>query len=359
MPSTRFGMPLPQIHRLLASGITTGLSDRELLRRYTAAGEERAFEDLMARHGPMVLSVCRSVLRDESDAEDAFQAVFLILIRRARSILGEESLGGWLHQVAYRVALRARSQSTQRRMREQTGSRVEAVDLRTENAADVRYGALHEEIARLSASHRQALVLCLLEGKTQVEAAHEAGCGEATIRRRLAKARDHLRARLDRRDASPMTPPIPPAVPSALIEATVHAAAGPLPPLAAAVVRGMTRMGMLRIAAVLLAIGMGTTCTIGAALALQSGIATKPSSNQSQAQPAAANPIPSVLPQQPQFAAPVGQQPEGEFDVPGRVVGLDGKPVPGALVFLRTRGRSSRQEGDYRRRGPVPLFQQA
>ncbi len=73
-------------------------------------------------------------------------------------------------------------------MREQTGSRVEAVDLRTENAADVQDGALHEEIARLSASHRQALVLCLLEGKTQVEAAHEAGCGEATIRRRLAKA---------------------------------------------------------------------------------------------------------------------------------------------------------------------------
>ena len=309
---------------------------------------------------PMVLSVCRSVLRDESDAEDAFQAVFLILIRRARSILGEESLGGWLHQVAYRVALRARSQSTQRRMREQTGSPVEAVDLRTENVADVRYGALYEEIARLSASHRQALVLCLLEGKTQVEAAHEAGCGEATIRRRLAKARDHLRGRLDRRDASPMTPPIPPAVPSALIEATVHAAAGPLPPLAAAVVSGMTRMGMLRIAAVLLAIGMGTTCTIGVALALQSGIATKPSSKPT---PGSAS---GREPNSPSLAATTAIRRTRRTTARGRV--RCPRPRRGTRRQACSRGlgvcahswrRPSVQEGDYRRRGPVPLFQQA
>ncbi len=349
MSSLRFRAALPQIHRLFACGITTGLTDRELLRRYCAGADEQAFEDLVARHGPMVLSVCQSLLRDEADAEDAFQAVFLILIRRAGSILVDESLGGWLHRVAYRVALRARMQNTQRRSRERTGTEVEAVDSRTETSSDARFEALHQEIARLSRPHRQALVLCLLEGKTQVEAAQEAGCGEATIRRRVARARERLRARLDRRDLGLTPPPIFPAVPPALIKATVRATTGPVSPLAASVLSGMARTSLLRAAGVLLALGLGTA--VGAVLAARPAITKGPAAKPPTDQVAAPNSQPQAQLQPQVQAIPVGQQPEGDFDVPGRVVEPDGKPVAGATVFLRAHGdrlpeRKAMTDGD-------------
>ena len=172
---------LPQIQRLFAYGVTTGLSDGALLRRYCTGRDESAFAVLVARHGPMVLSVCRNVLRDEYDAEDAFQGVFLVLVRRAGSIRVDDSLGGWLHGVAYRVALRANAPAARRRSRERTGVEIDTALVRNGKAVDPRVAALHEEIASLPESHRQAVVLCLLEGKTQVEAAQEIGCGEATL----------------------------------------------------------------------------------------------------------------------------------------------------------------------------------
>ena len=196
MPQRQFRAIAPQIHRLFARGATTGLADGVLLRRYCAGGDESAFETLVARHGPMVLGVCRSILRDDSTAEDAFQAVFLILVRKAGAIRVDDSLGGWLHAVAYKVARRAKTNLAKRRIRE--GTRLVDLDAQSpgEDAADPRLAALHEEIARLPESHRQALVYCWLEGKTQTEAAEEIGCGEATVRRRLVRARQRLRTRL-------------------------------------------------------------------------------------------------------------------------------------------------------------------
>src|SRR5436309_3549653 len=106
MTEAPIGDTLRQIGRLFDGGAVAGLGDAALLRRFATAGDEEAFAGLVARHGPMVLAVCRATLRDPGDAEDAFQATFLALVRQARSIRVEESLGGWLYRVARRVAAR-------------------------------------------------------------------------------------------------------------------------------------------------------------------------------------------------------------------------------------------------------------
>src|SRR5580692_3310462 len=97
------GAALRQINRLFADGAVTGLSDAQLLERFVVQGDATSFEALVARHGPMVLSVCRGILRDPNDAEDAFQATFLILVKKAGSIRGQLILGGWLYRVAHRA----------------------------------------------------------------------------------------------------------------------------------------------------------------------------------------------------------------------------------------------------------------
>ena len=100
------GAALRQINRLFADGVIAGLSDAQLLERFLTQGDAVAFEALVGRHGPMVLSVCRGILRDPNDAEDAFQATFLVLVKKGGTIRGRDALAGWLHQVAHRVAIR-------------------------------------------------------------------------------------------------------------------------------------------------------------------------------------------------------------------------------------------------------------
>jgi RNA polymerase sigma factor (sigma-70 family) len=167
------------------------------LARFAANRDEEAFGTLVARHGPMVWAVCRDVLRDAHDVEDAFQATFLILVRRAGTLRVEESLGGWLYRVAYHVAIRANREGSRRRTREQGGADLAAFP---EQVDDNRHAAeLHDAIARLPERYRRPLVLCDLEGMPQLEAARVLRCGEATLRRRLAGARDRLRNRLTMR----------------------------------------------------------------------------------------------------------------------------------------------------------------
>src|ERR1700677_3052385 len=101
------GAALRQIERLFDGGVISGLPDHRLLERFIQERDEAAFEVLVARHGPMVLSVCRGILRDPSDVEDAFQATFLVLVKKAATIRGRQALGGWLYQVAHRVAVEA------------------------------------------------------------------------------------------------------------------------------------------------------------------------------------------------------------------------------------------------------------
>src|ERR1700722_8764937 len=118
MIGARSGATLQQIDRLFGTGTVTGLSDAQLVERFLARCEASAFEALVARHGPMVLAVCRGVLRDEHAVEDAFQATFLILVRKAGTIRGRAALGGWLYRVAHRVAVQANADSRRRREQE-------------------------------------------------------------------------------------------------------------------------------------------------------------------------------------------------------------------------------------------------
>ena len=182
---------LAYLHRLVGAAAADG-SDAELLERFAAQRDEAAFEALLRRHGPLVWSVCRRVLDEEHAAEDAFQATFLVLVRKARSVSKRASIRSWLYGVALRVALRARQQEQLRSRREQE------TPIRCPGEAtwqDVR-PILDEEIQRLPEKYRLPVILCYLEGQTNDEAAQLLNCPRGTIATRLARARERLRTRL-------------------------------------------------------------------------------------------------------------------------------------------------------------------
>jgi RNA polymerase sigma-70 factor (ECF subfamily) len=180
-----------------------GASDAQLLERYAAAHDEAAFEALARRHGQMVLGVCRRVLGDAHEAEDAFQAAFLVLVRRAGEVRKGERLAGWLYGVAQRVAVRARAQAARRRDRERQGVPLDAVQAAGDEAPSDLKPLLHEEINRLPAPYRRPVVLCHLQGKTNEEAARELDCPVGTVKARLRRARALLGSRLAQRGLAP------------------------------------------------------------------------------------------------------------------------------------------------------------
>jgi RNA polymerase sigma factor (sigma-70 family) len=202
---------LRDIQTLFDSGTASGLSDRQLLERFIGgadASAESAFEVLVLRHGPMVLQVCYNVLGDATDAQDAFQATFLVLVRRCGSIRRLDSVGGWLYGVACRVAARARVEAARKRAAERRGALrvVEAVDPidRSEPEHAECSRALQEELRRLPEKYRSVIVLCYWQGLTQEQAAAHLGCPLGTVRSRLARARDIFRRRLVRRGLAPL-----------------------------------------------------------------------------------------------------------------------------------------------------------
>ena len=199
MASVRRDAALRQIDRLFDEGTLAGLSDIRLLERYIAHRDELAFEALVRRHGPMVLGVCRRVLDDSNDADDAFQAAFLLLARKARSIRADGTLGGWLHRVAWRIAIQLRCEAARRRDQERRAAEL-AGELITYGAGqDDSAAVIHQEIDRLPDRYRRPVVLCYLEDMTYQRAASHLRWSEATTRGRLARARELLRARLSRR----------------------------------------------------------------------------------------------------------------------------------------------------------------
>jgi RNA polymerase sigma factor (sigma-70 family) len=205
-----------------------GMTDAELLERFLARREEVAFEALLRRHGPMVLGVCRRVLTDPQDAEDAFQATFLVLVRRAASIVPRSRLAPWLYGVARRTALKARSSAARRRRAELEAGRARPLTAPTSRAeADLRW-LLDEEISRLAEKYRSPLVLCLLEGKSRKEVAGLLGWSEGTLSGRLARAKALLARRLRRRGVTPaaaLAGGVAAKVPTSLVAATLQAAA--------------------------------------------------------------------------------------------------------------------------------------
>jgi RNA polymerase sigma factor (sigma-70 family) len=173
-----------------------GLTDHDLLERFVCRREEAAFEALVQRHGPMVLGLCRRVLNDAHDAEDAFQATFLVLVRRAGVVRNGGLLGPWLYGVAYRTALSARSERSRRRRHERRVAAMPEAEPAAEAAWTDLRPVLDEEVQRLPEKYRVPVVLCYLEGKTYEEAARLLGCPKGTVATRLARARGRLQVRL-------------------------------------------------------------------------------------------------------------------------------------------------------------------
>jgi RNA polymerase sigma factor (sigma-70 family) len=183
-----------------------GATDRQLLERFTRQQDEAAFTALVRRHGPMVLGVCRRVLDNAHDAEDAFQATFLVLVRRASSIGRPDLLANWLYGVAYRTAKKARANALRRRAHE----RLAALMPRAEPLVDAAWQDLRtlldEELHRLPDKYRAPLVLCYLEGKTNEEAARHLGWPPGSMSARLARGRELLRERLEGRQGNGLLP---------------------------------------------------------------------------------------------------------------------------------------------------------
>lgn len=235
MASGQLHPVLRVLRRLVAAGSGGDATDRQLLQRFAGRREEAAFAALVGRHGPMVLGVCRRVLHDAHDADDAFQATFLVLARKAGSLARPEKLANWLYGVACRTAARARAETARRRAHERQFPAMPSAEARPDGAESFHElrPVLDEELQRLPDKYRAPLVLCYLEGKTYAEAAQVLGWAEGTVSGRLARARGLLRGRLTRRGltlaagalatALPQSA-APAAVPPALADTTARAA---------------------------------------------------------------------------------------------------------------------------------------
>jgi RNA polymerase sigma factor (sigma-70 family) len=284
---------LRHLRTLYRCGVVGDLSDERLLDRFVARRDEtaeEAFAELVQRHGPMVLGVARRVLGDAHEAEDAFQATFLVLARKAASVVRREKVANWLYGVAVRTAKEARVRTARRRAREERVSRPIPFDSSEEGFPAELRAILDEELARLPERYRGAVVLCELEGLPRPDAARRLGIPEGTLSSRLARAKTQLRDRLTRRgvglpavalSAALLREARATTLPLSLVESTVEAATGiAASPTAAAVVSASVASlteGVLK--AMLLAklkgifLGLGTLAAVvsGAVVLAQPG----------------------------------------------------------------------------------------
>jgi RNA polymerase sigma factor (sigma-70 family) len=226
------------IETLFEAGSMVGLTDRQLLDRFLAGeSAETAFEALVNRHGPVVRSVCRSMLRDPHEADDAFQATFLVLARRASAIRRRDAVGSWLYGVACRVAAHARGDAARRRLLVRYLAEQAAHEPPTVRQPNELVPEVLEEVERLPERYRAPIVLCYLEGQSQEQAARLLGCPLRTVQTRLQRAKARLRDRLIQRGLAPAagllaigvesaeaaTAVLMSAVPAALSETTARA----------------------------------------------------------------------------------------------------------------------------------------
>jgi C-terminal peptidase prc len=277
MSQAQWHVVVRHIRRLAGQG-GAGPTDRELLQRFSAARDEAAFAALVERHGPLVWGVCRRALRHQQDAEDAFQATFLVLARKAAAVDWRESVHNWLYEVASRLAAEARTKAARRRRHEGLAAGRARAEVLPEDAGRELAAILDEELHRLPARYRTPLLLCYLDGQTTDQAARHLGWSLRTLQRRLAQGRDLLRCRLTRRGLTLSAVLLAPAlaeggaVPAWLTTTTLRAAlsftagaAGCAPEvtaLAEGLLRGMA-MTRIKIAAVVLVV-LGTLAGTGA-----------------------------------------------------------------------------------------------
>ena len=271
------GAAARQLRTLFNLGTIRELTDGQLLERFATGGGEAAelaFAALVERHGPMVLRVCRGVLTDPHDTQDAFQATFLVLVKKARGLWVRDSLGPWLHQVAYRTASCARLAAARRHRHEKCAAALRQ-EARVEAHQDDLAGVLHEEIERLPERFRAPLVLCDLEGRSHEQAARHLGWPVGTVKSRQARGRQRLRERLRRRgvgpDAAVLTVVLrpdgaPTLISPALVDSTIKAATqrvavpaiipGSAASLAQGVIRSMSITQWLKASSLVLVIGV-------------------------------------------------------------------------------------------------------
>jgi RNA polymerase sigma factor (sigma-70 family) len=329
MTSTRAERLQGEVRDLLAEHALAEWPDCRLLERFVRYRDEAAFAALLDRHGPTVLRVCRAVLREAHDAEDAFQATFLVLACSAAKVRDGAALGSFLHGTAYRVAVRARARAARRAASEKEAALMRAEAVGPEPGRHDVEAALHEEVSRLPERPRRVFVLCHLEGKTHAQAAAELGCPPGSVSRHLRRACELLRERLGARGVLAPAALLGAAsargaVPAALAQATLRAvgqhvawatlvggSSAPAVTLAHEVLRAMTTYKLKGLLVLLLLIALAAG---GAALFARPGAA------------------PAVLPPLPQ-----PDQPTPETGAPAPALDRHGDALPpGAVARLGT-----------------------
>jgi RNA polymerase sigma factor (sigma-70 family) len=311
-------------------------TDRELLRRFARDKDEAAFAALVHRHGPMVLGVCRRVLGNSADAEDACQATFLVLARKAAAGW-QPSVASWLYVTARRVALNARTARSRRAKHEGRARAKPPTNPLAEITGEELLAILDEELGRLTQRYRAPVVLCCLEGLTRDEAARQLGIPAATLKGQLERGRRRLHDALARRGVSLgagllalMATSRVGASPPRFVEAIRAAAAGKVPPTIAALADGIAVNGLLKKALAILA--LAGVAAFGLGLGTMSPIAAEPP-----------KPVPEKSDKPAARADPKDAKPKPELSertITGKVLGADGKPVVAELFMNWVEGKS-------------------
>ena len=368
MASARSGMALGPIQRLFDEGTLTGLTDAQLVERFFDRRDEGAFAALVARHGPMVLAVCRGVLKDRTNAEDAFQATFIVLFRKAGGLKSSGSLGSWLYRVAYRIAIRANAVAARRRERpiEEVTMAVEAGSPGEAEIDRELLPIIHAEIDRLPDRYRAPIALCCLQGLSYEQAAHQLGLPLGTVGSRITRARELLRSRLVRRGVTATTAALSvllareaTAAPAGWVEAATRAAmrlgagegaakaAGSVSAAVALSDHVLRRMLMIRLIQMIAPLAVAATAGLVAWASV--GVAGRPDGPDA----------PAVVARRPAdpAAGDAEDQPAGQGPIRGRVAGpgwpsgprCGGLRRPAALLLVHRPGRPDR------RRRPIPV----
>jgi RNA polymerase sigma factor (sigma-70 family) len=370
MSNARGDAVLGYIRKLVADRKDLDLPDHQLLDRFAAQRDETAFAALLKRHGPMVLSVCQSILHNLHDAEDAFQAVFLILARKAGSIHRREAVSSWLHRVAYHLAVRTQADAARRRVLEKRAVTMPSADPVLDLSLRELRTVVNEELQRLPEAYRAPLVLCCLEEKSLEEAGRLLGWSQSTVKGRLQRGRERLRARLRRRGlelsvgvlASVVSTNFACAQISAKLSAsTLKAAlwlaagkgpvAGVISAKVAALVQGASNTMFTSKATIATVLFLATSVAVVSGVALHTDSAAgrqAPEQNQAGQQQ-----------NRREGSAPVSRHEPAAEDsvmVRGRVLDTGGKPLAGAKLYLATFARKGPVYSEQARSGPDGRF---